>query len=169
MKPRQSSTLMLSLCALAALTLAACSSASSGNGTSTPIASASDAGPSASGDAAPAAAMEIAGKWTYVGVSIGLDSDVLVFSAATMVETVVSKGKTMNATYNILEYDAAAHHIKAVLGAKDAGYPYDVGMPFFGTYLLNGSKMTLYYSETAYPNPSGGTEGKDYFFYERAN
>lgn len=120
------------------------------------------------GDSGPST-FELEGTWTYVGASTAFDQDTLLVTATTLREDVrYNDASTAELIYEILSFDEARDQLQTrvtkVTGAADLG----VGDVVSARYVLRGDDLDLYLAPgETYPEPSGGTEGQDYFTYRR--
>ncbi|MFW5741208.1 MAG: hypothetical protein ACOC1F_12660 [Myxococcota bacterium] len=133
--------------------------------------SAGQAGMGAAGGGTGGAAgvPEFAGTWVYAGASSFFQESTLVISETAMQETVINPDDTITtASYDVVAYDEVLDHVQFQVVSFSGAYPYAVGELISTTYVLAGDQIDLYYTTgSEYPAAEGGTEGEDYFTYER--
>ncbi len=109
---------------------------------------------------------ELNGYWVYSGAGNSFDAS-LEFTDTTMEEHDLESA-AFSSYWTVLQYDNDVDRAEARLDSFDGSYPYPVGTVMYTSYRLDGDTIDLYYSQGSYPDPTGGTEGVDYFEYTRS-
>ncbi len=109
---------------------------------------------------------EIAGVWECG--DFGPGPHTLSISDSTIKEKTTNED--FEVVFQILSFDDGLNQLKTkVSEIVNGSPPYGVGTIFFMSYTLleNETKMHLYFSTSDYLEPTGGTEGIEYFVYQK--
>ncbi len=112
------------------------------------------------------AVFELAGSWEYTGGVAGL-TNLLVISETQMEDSGDYNGTGWTLVFAIDSWDNEGDRANLELVEIDSFSHYTLGDVLYMRWQIEGSIGRFYYAMSDYPEPTGGTEGSEFFTYTR--